>query len=72
LRQGQVHDYHIVAPTVWNFHGDGVVAHNLKYLQADNINYLQRQAELLINAIDHCLPYQLNLIDSGNGKEIHA
>lgn len=72
LRQGRVHDYRIVAPTEWNFHGDGVVAHSLKNLQANSIIDLQRQAELLINAIDPCVPYQLNLIDSGSGKEGHA
>jgi hypothetical protein len=26
----------------------------------------------LINAIDPCVEYRLNLIDSGNRKEIHA
>ncbi|MFZ2168748.1 MAG: nickel-dependent hydrogenase large subunit [Methylococcaceae bacterium] len=72
LHQGQVYDYRIVAPTEWNFHPDGVVAHSLKQLQADCVNDLQRQAELLINAIDPCVQYQLNLIDSCNGKKIHA
>jgi coenzyme F420-reducing hydrogenase alpha subunit len=72
LHQGKVYDYRIVAPTEWNFHPDGVVAHSLKQLQADSINDLQRQAELLINAIDPCVQYQLNLIDSCNGKKIHA
>jgi Nickel-dependent hydrogenase len=72
LHKGKVYDYRVVAPTEWNFHPKGVVAYSLKRLQADSVNDLQRQAELLINAIDPCVPYQLNLIDSGNGKEIHA
>jgi hypothetical protein len=44
----------------------------LKLLRADSIELLQQQAELLINAIDPCVEYQLNLIDSGKGKDICA
>lgn len=72
LLQGQVSDYRIVAPTEWNFHADGVSAHSLKHLQADSIDDLRLQAELLINAIDPCVQYQLNLIDSGIRKKVHA
>lgn len=64
LQHGQVYDYHIVAPTEWNFHPDGVVAASLKQLRADSIELLQQQAELLVNAIDPCVEYQLNLINS--------
>jgi coenzyme F420-reducing hydrogenase alpha subunit len=72
LQQGQVYDYQIVAPTEWNFHPDGVVAASLKQLQAASVEQLQRQAELLINAIDPCVEYQLNLIESCNGEQIHV
>jgi uptake hydrogenase large subunit len=68
LLRGQVNDYRIVAPTEWNFHADGVAAHSLKHLQADSIDDLNLQAELLINAIDPCVQYQLNLIDIGTGQ----
>jgi len=72
LQQGQVYDYHIVAPTEWNFHPHGVVAASLKQLRAPDVEELHQQAEWLINAIDPCVEYQLNLIESCNGEEIHA
>jgi len=64
LRQGRVYDYRLVAPTEWNFHPDGVVVQSLKQLQAESLTDLRRQAELLINAIDPCVQYALNLTDS--------
>ncbi len=64
LRQGRVYDYRLVAPTEWNFHPDGVVVQSLKQLQAESLNDLRQQAELLINAIDPCVQYALNLTDS--------
>ena len=72
LRQGRVHDYRIIAPTEWNFHPEGVVAQGLKQLQAESPTDLQRQAELYINAVDPCVQYALNLIDSRNEIENHA
>lgn len=64
LQQGRVYDYRIVAPTEWNFHPEGVVAQGLRQLQADNPDDLRRQAELLVNAIDPCVQYTLNLGNS--------
>ena len=64
LEHGRVQDYRIVAPTEWNFHPNGVVTASLQQLQADSIQLLQQQAELLINAIDPCVEYQLNMIAS--------
>jgi len=72
LHQGRVRDYCIVAPTEWNFHPEGVVAQGLKQLQAENPNDLQRQAELLINAVDPCVQYALHLTDGGQETELHA
>jgi len=72
LKQGRVHDYRIIAPTEWNFHPEGVVAQGLKQLQAENLNDLQRQAELYINAVDPCVQYALHLTDSRNEIENHA
>ena len=72
LHQGRVRDYCIVAPTEWNFHPEGVVVQGLKQLQTENSNDLQRQAELLINAVDPCVQYALHLTDSHNGIEKHA
>jgi hypothetical protein len=72
LHQGRVCDYRIVAPTEWNFHPEGVVVQSLKQLQAENPDDLQRQAELLINAVDPCVQYALHLTESHNGIEVHA
>ncbi|MGZ5027759.1 MAG: nickel-dependent hydrogenase large subunit, partial [Methylobacter sp.] len=66
LQRGRVSDYRTVAPTEWNFHPDGVIVQSLKQLQAGNPSDLKRQAELLINAIDPCVQYALNLINSCN------
>jgi hypothetical protein len=64
LRHGRVYDYRIVAPTEWNFHPEGAVAQGLKRLKAEDPNALRRQAELLINAVDPCVRYNLKLADS--------
>jgi Ni,Fe-hydrogenase I large subunit len=72
LRQQRVQDYRIIAPTEWNFHPEGVVAQGLKRLTTESPSDLQRQAELLINAIDPCVQYALNLTDSHNEIENHA
>jgi coenzyme F420-reducing hydrogenase alpha subunit len=72
LRHGRVYDYRIVAPTEWNFHPEGVVTQGLKRLTAENPNDLRRQAELLINAVDPCVHYDLKLTDSDNEAENYA
>lgn len=72
LRQGRVYDYRIVAPTEWNFHSEGVIAQGLKQLKAEDPSALRRQAELLINAVDPCVQYNLKLTDSSSEAEAHA
>jgi len=72
LHQGRICDYCIVAPTDWNFHPQGVVVQGLKQLQTENSNDLQRQAELLINAVDPCVQYALHLTDSQNEIDPYA
>lgn len=66
LRQERVYDYGIIAPTEWNFHPEGTVAQGLRQLDADNGDTLRLQAELLINAVDPCVRYTLNLMDEGH------
>ncbi|MFA5983711.1 MAG: nickel-dependent hydrogenase large subunit [Methylococcaceae bacterium] len=60
---GLIKAYHIIAPTEWNFHPEGVVAHSLKQLQASNQDKLKAQAELIINAIDPCVQTALHFTD---------
>jgi hypothetical protein len=72
LREGGVYNYCVVAPTEWNFHPEGVAAQGLKQLKAAGKKDLQQQAELLINAVDPCVHYVLNLIDSKKEIKNHA
>jgi len=61
LRNGRVHDYRIVAPTEWNFHPDGVLKQSLSTLSAGDGDCLRKQTEWLVQAIDPCVQYQINL-----------
>ncbi|MFZ2724998.1 MAG: nickel-dependent hydrogenase large subunit, partial [Methylococcaceae bacterium] len=61
LIEGVISHYQIIAPTEWNFHPQGVVAQSLKQLTAPNKNLLQQQAALIINAIDPCVAFELNI-----------
>jgi hypothetical protein len=56
----RIASYRILAPTEWNFHPRGVVARALGGLQAVP-RQLERQARLLINAIDPCVGYDLSI-----------
>jgi Ni,Fe-hydrogenase I large subunit len=60
LTDGSVSRYQILAPTEWNFHPQGVVAKALKSLKGDN-EQIEQQARLLINAVDPCVGYELNI-----------
>ncbi|MDD2761764.1 MAG: Ni,Fe-hydrogenase I large subunit [Methylomonas sp.] len=62
LRHGRVYDYHIVAPTEWNFHPEGVAANGLRRLRANDGDGLRRQAHWLIQAIDPCVQFKLAMI----------
>ena len=60
LKQGLISSYQILAPTEWNFHPDGLVATALATLKGDAAR-IERQARLLINAIDPCVGYELSI-----------
>ena len=53
-------NYQILAPTEWNFHPKGVVVESLLTLKGTS-QQVEQQARLLINAIDPCVGYELNL-----------
>jgi hypothetical protein len=61
LEQGLVRRYQILAPTEWNFHPQGIAAELLRQLPARDEQELKRQADLLINAIDPCVRYQISV-----------
>lgn len=56
-----VHCYQILAPTEWNFHPAGVVAMGLGSLPDTDEATLRRQAAMLINAVDPCVGYEVQV-----------
>jgi len=60
LDNDKVKTYQIVAPTEWNFHPNGVLQHALKSLKGD-AKSLEKQAKLLIHAMDPCVKYTLEI-----------
>lgn len=62
LRDGAVDRYRILAPTEWNFHPTGPVARRLTRLGTDaSPQEIGRQARLLIDIFDPCIPYSLRV-----------
>jgi hypothetical protein len=59
--QERIARYRILAPTEWNVHPRGLVAKLLAGIQADVPACVQRQARLVIQAIDPCVPATLHI-----------
>ncbi len=57
----RIADYRILAPTEWNFHPQGVLAQGLMSLDGSSHEELKQQATWLINAIDPCVGYSLEI-----------
>lgn len=55
VADGRVADYEIVAPTEWNFHPEGALAHGIAELTADSESALKQQARLAVQALDPCV-----------------
>jgi len=63
VENDRVTDYRILAPTEWNFHPQGVMALSLRQLMQETSTDqpLEQIAKCLINAIDPCVGYQLDI-----------
>jgi len=61
LRQGRIASYRILAPTEWNFHPRGPVASSLARIRAQDPLDRRRLAELIVQAIDPCVGYRLEV-----------
>ena len=61
LRDGRVVDYQIVAPTEWNFHPEGALAHGLTGLTATSGPTVARHAKLAVHALDPCVACQIEV-----------
>lgn len=61
----RVSGYRILAPTEWNFHFNGAFAEGLRGVEAgDDLHAVVR---LLVDAIDPCVGYQLEIAGSDSG-----
>jgi hypothetical protein len=61
VKDDRVTDYRILAPTEWNFHSQGVMAQSLQQLLQDTDQQQEQVARCLINAIDPCVGYKLDI-----------
>lgn len=59
--QGMVADYCIVAPTEWNFHPTGPCVEALTGKSASSADEARRSAELLVQALDPCVAYGIEI-----------
>ncbi len=56
---GEVTRYRILAPTEWNFHPEGAFVQGLVGTDASADTPLRQRIDLLVNALDPCVQYQL-------------
>jgi hypothetical protein len=56
-----VNCYRILAPTEWNFHPQGPLIRGLQGAEAHVSGTLHKSVGLLINALDPCVGYELNI-----------
>jgi uptake hydrogenase large subunit len=61
IDNGLISQYQILAPTEWNFHPQGLIAHSLGNLTSKDPELLQKLARLMINVIDPCVGYELKV-----------
>ncbi len=61
LRDGRVVDYQIVAPTEWNFHPAGALAHGLEGLESEDELGMLRRARLAVHVLDPCVGFRVEL-----------
>ncbi|MBD3618990.1 MAG: nickel-dependent hydrogenase large subunit [Chromatiales bacterium] len=57
----RIRRYRILAPTEWNFHPEGVVSKMLRGIKAQRPEQLRGHAALVIQAVDPCVGYRLEL-----------
>lgn len=56
--------YHIIAPTEWNFHPDGVVVKGIMDLAVAQPEHAITKAERFIHAADPCVRYAIEVQES--------
>lgn len=61
MEQDRVAEYHIIAPTEWNFHRHGLLARKLKGLAVESERQALELTELFALLVDPCVGYQVSL-----------
>ncbi|MFN7779394.1 MAG: nickel-dependent hydrogenase large subunit, partial [Betaproteobacteria bacterium] len=60
----RVKSYRIVAPTEWNFHPRGALVAGLLGAHIADESELRRRADWLVQALDPCVGYVLDIVDA--------
>jgi len=61
MKDGIISDYHILAPTEWNFHPEGLITQSLANISTEDKQEREKIAHTIINAIDPCVDYDLRI-----------
>ncbi len=62
IEQQKITNYQILAPTEWNFHPKGLITQSLANINVKDEDELAQLAALMINAIDPCVGYKLDIV----------
>ena len=60
--QGRVVEYHVLAPTEWNFHPDGALARGLEAQPVDDEGHLRCGVRLAVLALDPCVGFAIEVV----------
>jgi coenzyme F420-reducing hydrogenase alpha subunit len=61
VKAGRVARYAIIAPTEWNCHPDGALARGIATLSDGDANSLARRAETVVQTLDPCVAYRVEI-----------
>ena len=61
IEDEKIKTYQILAPTEWNFHPEGVLNHMIESLNFTDKEDLIKKIKLLVNAIDPCVGYSVEV-----------
>lgn len=64
IKDEKIKAYRILSPTQWNFHPQGVLKQMITSINFENKQDLNAKIKLLVNAIDPCVGYQIEVVDA--------
>jgi uptake hydrogenase large subunit len=62
VTEGRVSAYRILAPTEWNFHPEGPLAHGLTGARVGPGTSIRQAIELCVTALDPCVAFEVDLV----------